>query len=188
MMATNPEIYLVSADQFLAMEFGPEEKVELDNGVIRMMSGGTARHAMVQLNISAFLRSRLRGTGCTPYNSDMAARTHDLSVRYPDITVYCGDKPSPSNDRKLAFDDPVVVIEILSPSTAQHDQKDKLIEYQALASVETILFVDTDRERVRIVQRTSPEGWADNWIMQGEDILLPALRITIPHTEMFARD
>jgi Uma2 family endonuclease len=187
-MATNPQIYLVSADQFLAMEFGPDEKVELDNGVIRMMSGGTARHAKVQLNISAFLRLRLRGTGCSPYNSDMAARTHVLSVRYPDIAVYCGSQDSAENDKKLAFDDPVVVIEVLSPSTASHDQKDKLIEYRALGSVDTILFVDPEQERVRIVQRTSPEGWADNWIKQGEDVPLPALKLTLPHSEIFARD
>jgi Uma2 family endonuclease len=187
-MATNPQIYLVSADQFLAMEFGPEEKVELDNGVIRLMSGGTARHALVQGNVFTALHTRLRGTGCSPYNSDMATRTHDLSVRYPDITVYCGHKTAPENDRRLSFDDPVVVIEVLSPSTANHDQKDKLIEYQALACVESILFIDPDAERVRIVQRTSPEGWADNWIKQGDDVSLPSLDIMIPHAEIFARD
>jgi Uma2 family endonuclease len=170
------------------MEFGPEEKVELDNGVIRLMPGGSARHARVQLNVSSFLLVRLRGTGCTPYNSDMATRTHDMSVRYPDIAVYCGDKDAHENDRKLAFDDPVAVIEVLSPSTAHHDQKDKLIEYQALACVETILFIDPDTERVRIVQRTSPEGWADNWIKQGDNVPLPSLNIDIPHSEIFARD
>ena len=46
-MATQYETYRISADQFLAMEFGAEDKVELDNGVIRMMAGGTSRHAMI---------------------------------------------------------------------------------------------------------------------------------------------
>ncbi len=187
-MATNPQIYLVSADQFLAMAFGPDEKVELDNGVIRMMAGGTARHAMVQGNIFAYLRTRLRGTGCSPYGADMALRTHDLSVRYPDVAVYCGDKQALENDKKLAFDDPVVVIEILSPTTASFDQQGKLIEYQALASVDTIVFVDPDGERVRIVQRTGSEGWIDNWMKRGDDVALPALDLVMPHLEIFARD
>jgi Uma2 family endonuclease len=87
-----------------------------------------------------------------------------------------------------AFDDPVVVIEILSTTTANYDQQGKLIEYQALPSVDTILFVDPDSERVRIVQRTGAEGWADNRTQQGDDVALPALELVLPHREVFARD
>lgn len=88
-MASQPDYPPLTAEEFLDIDFG-ERKAELDNGVIRMMAGGTARHARVQLNILVSLARRLRGTGCTPYNSDMAARTRDYSIRYPDVTVYCG--------------------------------------------------------------------------------------------------
>jgi len=187
-MATQPEPYLISADQFLAMEFGPEEKVELDNGVIRMMGGGTAAHARIQANLVAALRTKLKGSGCRPYGSDMAARTHDMSVRYPDVSVYCGDANSPDRDKDTAFTDPRVVVEVLSPSTSAHDQRVKLAEYHDLPSVDTILFVDPDAERVRVVQRTSAEGWSDNWLATGSEILLPALSVTLSHDDIFARD
>ena len=187
-MATAFETYYISAEQFLAMEFGPEEKVELDNGIIRMMSGGTVRHATVQGNIFAALKTRLRGTGCRPFNSDMAVRTHDLSVRYPDVSVYCGDQSSPERDKEKAFTDPRIVIEVLSPSTSLHDQRMKLGEYQDIPSVDTVLFVDPDEERVRVVQRTSVDGWVDSWLSQGSAVELPSLSLTLAHDEIFARD
>ena len=84
---------MLTAEAFLEIVFG-EKKAELDNGVIRMMAGGTVRHAQVQGNILGWLRQQLRGTGCRPYGSDMATATHDFSIRYPDVSVFCGPRGS----------------------------------------------------------------------------------------------
>ena len=185
-MATQPDYPLLSAEDFLDIDFG-ERKAELDNGVIRMMAGGTARHAQVQGNIYSALRTLLRGSGCTPYNSDMAARTRDRSIRYPDVTVYCG-RGSASNDDEKAFDDPRVVFEVLSAGTARTDLRVKLDEYRELASIDAIVFVDIATERLRVVQRTGPNAWSDVTHTEPTDLALPSLAITLPHAEIFARD
>ncbi len=185
-MATRPEYPLLTAEEFLEIDFG-DKKAELDNGVIRMMAGGTARHAQVQTNVIVALASRLRGSGCRPYNSDMAARTHDRSIRYPDVTVYCGRGGSDNDDAK-AFDDPRIVVEVLSAGTARTDLTTKLYEYKALPSVDTIVFVDIATERVRIVQRTGPGGWNEQAFDIPADVPLPSLNVVIPHQEIFARD
>ncbi|SOB86913.1 Endonuclease, Uma2 family (restriction endonuclease fold) [Sphingomonas guangdongensis] len=185
-MASEPAYPLLSAADFLEIEFG-EKKAELDNGVIRMMAGGTARHAEVQANIVAWLRQRLRGSGCRPYGSDMATLTHSRSIRYPDVSVFCG-RDGRENDNTKAFDDPRVIFEVLSAGTARTDLRIKLDEYKALDSIDTIVFVDIATERLRIVQRTAVHGWSD--VEHGEpvDVPLPSLRLTIPHDEIFARD
>ncbi|MDT8757356.1 Uma2 family endonuclease [Sphingomonas psychrotolerans] len=139
-MATQTEYPLLTAREFLEIEFG-EHKAELDNGVIRMMAGGTARHARVQFNLILALGSRLRGTGCTPYGPDMGVETHDRSIRYPGVTVYCG-RDDVEDDEAKAFNDPRVIFEVLSAGTARTDLRVKLPEYTALPSVETIAFVD----------------------------------------------
>ncbi|MBB5710608.1 Uma2 family endonuclease [Sphingomonas xinjiangensis] len=108
----------------------------------------------MQGNIFFALRQRLRGTGCAPFNSDIAVRTHDGSIRYPDVAVYGGR--GEADDEQKAFDDPRVVFEILSAGTARTDLRVKLPEYQLLASVDTIVFVDIASERLRVVQRTGP--------------------------------
>jgi Uma2 family endonuclease len=185
-MATQIEYPLLTASEFLEIEFG-EHKAELDNGVIRMMAGGTARHAGVQINIIAALRQRLRGSGCGPYSSDMAVRAHDRSIRYPDVTVYCGRTGS-SNDEEKAFDDPRVIFEVLSAGTARTDLRVKLPEYQALDSVDTIVFVDIATERLRVVQRTGRGGWSEQAYDEPIDLELPSLGVVIPHQEIFARD
>lgn len=184
-MATHAQYPLLTADEFLQIDFG-ERKAELDNGVIRMMAGGTARHARVQVNIVSALRQLLRGSGCTPYNSDMATRTHDLSIRYPDVTVFCGHD-GPEDDDAKAFSDPRILFEVLSAGTARSDLRVKLDEYRALPSVHTIVFVDIATERLRVVQRTGRTGWADDSHDEPFDLPLPFLGVTLPHAEIFAR-
>ena len=184
-MATQPDYPLVTADEFLRMDFG-DRKAELDNGVIRMMAGGTGRHARVAVNILRALGNRLEGTGCTPYTSDMATRTHDLSIRYPDVAVFCG-RDGPENDDLKAWNDPRVLFEILSASTSRTDLRVKLPEYKALPSIDTIVFVDIVAERLRVVQRTGRNDWAETGHDEPVDLVLPSLRITLPHAEIFAR-
>ncbi len=185
-MATYAQYPLLTAREFLEIDFG-EHKAELDNGVIRMMAGGTARHAQVQGNIFFALRQRLRGSGCAPYNSDLAVQTLDISIRYPDVTVYCGHGET-RDDQKKAFDDPRVIFEVLSGGTARTDLRVKLDEYKALPSVDTIVFVDIATERSRIVQRSGPGGWNDQTHEAPADVPLPSLGIELPHDEIFARD
>lgn len=185
-MASRPQYPLLSAKEFLEINFG-EHRAELDNGVIRMVAGGTARHARVQFNLQMALATRLRGTGCTPYGSDMAVAAHDRSIRYPDVTVYCG-RNDQSSDHAKAFDDPRVIFEILSAGTARTDLLVKLPEYKALPSVDTVAFIDIATERVCIVQRTGPNRWAEQAYDEPVAVELPSLGITIPHDEIFARD
>lgn len=175
---------LLTAEQFLEIEFGPDVKAELDNGVIRMMSGETVSHAAIQMNFYRFLATRLRGSGCRPYGSDAAIRTRHQSVRYPDVTVDCG---TARNGEKILLN-PRVVIEILSPSTRRHDLGIKLDEYREVASVDTIVLVDPDTERLRVLQRTAPGTWIDRTFLEPADLELPSLGIVMPHSEVFAED
>lgn len=183
-MATQPDYPLLTADEFLRFDFG-DRKAELDNGVIRMMAGGTDRHSEVQGNVFAWLRQRLRGSGCRPHGPDMATRTHVRSIRYPDVSVFCHDR---RGDDELSYNDPRVLIEVLSAGTARSDLRVKLDEYKALDSVDTIVFIDIATERLRIVQRTAVHGWNDVTHIDAVDLPLPSLDSVIPHDEIFARD
>jgi Uma2 family endonuclease len=185
-MATRSAYRLLTAKEFLEIDFG-EQKAELDNGVIRMMAGGTARHARVQFNLLLSLGNRLRGSRCTPYNSDMASQTHLSSVRYPDVTVFCGHDVAEDDEAK-AFDDPRIIFEVLSAGTARTDLNIKVPEYKALPSVDAIILIDIASERLRVMRRTATNGWDEQPYTDPVDLELPSLGITIPHEEIFARD
>jgi Uma2 family endonuclease len=184
-MATHPIYPAVTADEFLEMDFG-DLKAELDHGVIRMMAGGTRRHAEVAGNIFLALGTRLRGSGCKPFTSDMAARTRDLSIRYPDVAVYCG-REGPEHDDDKSADDPRVIFEVLSAGTARTDLTVKLAEYKALPSVDAIVFVDIASERLRVHLRPEPDTWTEVQHREPVDLVLPSLGVTVPHGEIFGR-
>jgi Uma2 family endonuclease len=76
-MRHDPFYEPITAEQFLAIDFGSDRKFELVDGVIQMMTGGTPAHSRVATNILSYLGPRLRGTGCRAYNSDMGIRLAD---------------------------------------------------------------------------------------------------------------
>ena len=186
-LALDPAYRRVPVAEFLEMDFG-DAKAELEDGLIYMMAGGNEAHSRIAANVSAYLRTRLRGTGCRPYGSDFAVRTGEASIRYPDVSVYCNDPGAPANHGRKLLGDPVVVFEVLSPSTASHDARTKLPEYRELAGVRDIVLVDAAAERIRLVSRTGPEDWADRVLPPGADLPLPSLGISIPYAEVFALD
>ena len=176
---------LLEIEEFLQIDFGPDLKAELDEGVIRMMAGGTREHGRIQARLIAAFVQRLSGSGCFPYGSDNAVRTKDRSMRYPDITVDCGSMSDSALD--LFLTNPRVVIEILSPSTREYDLTVKRAEYRAIPSIDTIVFVDPDAKALIVHQRFDG-GWSETLPSDTIDLHLPSLDLVIPHTEIFARD
>ncbi len=78
-----------------------------------MMTGGSAAHVTIALNLAIALRHALRGTGCRPFGSDMKVIAN-RTVRCPDISITC----RPVDDRDYEISDPVLVIEVPSASRA----------------------------------------------------------------------
>ncbi|TGX55625.1 Uma2 family endonuclease [Sphingomonas gei] len=187
-MRHDPAYRAITADEFLEIDFGTDKKFELHDGVIYMMTGGTHEHSWVQGNIFSWLKIRLRGSGCRPHGSDMAVKVSETDVRYPDVAIYCNQPSVEDLMGSKVLDNPTVIIEVLSQSTSTVDQGTKLDEYQALASVQTIAFVDPVNELCRTRERLVQGGWHDQMFSGERGIPIPTLGFTIPHEEIFARD
>jgi hypothetical protein len=95
---------LMSLDEFLAWEREQPERYEYAGGVVTMMTGGSAAHVTIALNLAMALRQALRGTGCRPFGSDMKVIAND-TARYPDVSVTC----HPVGDRDDNISHPVLV-------------------------------------------------------------------------------
>lgn len=181
-IALDPAYRRVSVREFLAMDLG-DAKAELVDGLILMMAGGSPRHAGIAANLTIALGNKLRGSGCRPYGSDLAVRTGEGSIRFPDVSVYCRDQhdPEPADPKLLGI--PRLVFEVLSPSTASNDQITKLAEYLALPGLEGVVFVDPDTERMRVV--TAGERDA-GWLPAGSELDLPMLGLRLTSDEVFS--
>ncbi len=184
-MAARAQDRLLTADEFLRIDFGPDLKAELENGVIRMMGGGVRQHSEVQMNLYRFFGVALRGSGCRPHGSDMAVKAHESSVRYPDLTIDCATRDGAPKDKVLT--DPRAIVEVLSPSTRNSDLNVKLREYRAIESVRTIVFIDAEDGTLAVTDRTADQGWTDLKFAR-DDLRLTSFDLTMPYSEIFARD
>jgi Uma2 family endonuclease len=155
---------LMSRDEFLAWEREQPEAYEFDGFVARMMTGGSLDHSTIASNFWTVLRDKLRGSGCRPFRGDAKVIAYQ-GVRYPDVTVTC----SPSSGRDDIVPDPVVVIEILSPSTERDDRGRKKFDYFATPSIQQYAIVEQDERRVELYTR-SGTAWIDE-IITGDAVL-----------------
>jgi len=179
----------MTVDQFLKLYEGTEGKYELVNGQVYAMAGGSEKHADVCLNIASALRQKLRGTGCRPFNSDMGLTLSDETLRYPDIAVYCDKRDLERNLREVrAFRFPKVIVEVLSPSTADEDRSEKLLAYKAIDSVAAIVFVDPLDQTLELHDRVTPNEWRHLILPPESGLMLRDPAIELSFEEIFAVD
>jgi Uma2 family endonuclease len=149
---------LMCLEEFLDWERKQPKRHEFASGVITLMTGASAAHVRIAGNIAFALRQRLRGTGCEAFGSDMKVIANG-TVRYPDISVTCRQ----INDRDDRITEPVVVIEVLSPTTERIDRGRKKFDYFATPSIRQYAIVEQDERRVDLYTRAEA-GWSNEVI------------------------
>ena len=180
--AQRPEYF--SADEYLAMEEQAVTKREYIDGWIRAMSGAALRHNMVSVNTLIALGNRLKGKICRPFNSDTKVRIDLAGMKrfyYPDVQVVCQ-----SNGQLSVFQDrPVLIIEVLSPSTRQYDLDEKMTAYLTIPSLECYIALE-QHQPIAIVMRRSSGGFLRE-LVEGIErtIELPFLGCSLPMQELY---
>ena len=154
----DPALRRMTPDQFFAWQLGQDGLYELVDGVpvphVKMMTGASAQHDRVTVNIIVSLGTQLRGTGCRPTTDDIALRTSIATLRRPDVTVECGELVRDSYESRS----PRLVAEVLSPSTSSVDRFRKLDEYRRHPTLRGILLVETRFPSILLYRRTG-EAW-----------------------------
>lgn len=149
------------------------------------MAGGTPDHAAISVNVSTLLSTSLRGKACRVYSSDLRVRVLATGLgTYPDVTVVCGSPEFDSEDRKQrTVTNPRVIVEVSSPSTANYDRGEKLTHYQQIASLEELLLVAHEEQRVDVWRR-GPEGWSLKSVSSGS-AHLHSIGVELPLAEIY---
>ena len=146
----------VTFDEFreLELEAPADERWELIGGFIfRMMTGGTVAHNEIVIKIAARLATHFRQRRTCraeyiPKTSSSSIPTLNLSA-YPDIVVRCG----PRKENLIAVDDPVVIVEVHSPSTREKDRRRKLRAYQQIPTVQQYIMIEAKEALVHVLRR-----------------------------------
>jgi len=139
--------------EYLQLEEAATIKHEYVAGVIYALAGASQRHNQLALNLVIQLWPRAQAAGCRVYASDMKVKIGDEAVYYPDVVVTCSAEPHP-----LYLERPCLIVEVLSPSTEGTDRREKLLNYQKLASLQAYLLVDSESRRAEGYYRNQ-NGW-----------------------------
>ena len=169
----------ITVADFLAWEERQELRWEFDGFAPVAMTGGTVAHEIIQLNLTAALNARLRGTPCRAYGSNLKIKVADR-IRYPDGFVAC----TPLDPRGTVCEDPVVVFEILSPSTARTDRVEKMHEYWEAPTIQRYVLIEQDAVSALAFAR-GEESWSGRVLWPGSVIALPEVGIEVPLDELY---
>jgi Uma2 family endonuclease len=170
-------------DAFLRWNEGREGKRELINGkVIEMMINVTRSHARVVAGLTRALVNALDPARYEIFAVDFGMKT-PAGVRYPDLVVDVAG----GSGQDLAAIAPVLVGEVLSPSSIALDMVEKAAEYTAVPTVQAYLVLSQDEPRAWIWSRDG-EVWSGPSMIEADGFIrVPALGIAIPLSAIYTR-
>jgi Uma2 family endonuclease len=171
-------------ESYLAWEDEQIEKHEYHQGEIFAMVGARLPHQTLSGNVYAALKSGLRGTPCRTYLDGTKLRIEaDDAVLYPDVMVTCDPRDKSGEDRYLSW--PILIVEVLSESTAAYDLGPKFALYRKLETLREYLIIDPDSRRIEVFRRNE----ANLWVLRdftGESIIeLTSIGVTLPAEVVF---
>ncbi|MBX9847109.1 MAG: Uma2 family endonuclease [Xanthobacteraceae bacterium] len=169
---------------FLAWAERCDERYELVHGRVVMMVGGTRAHWQIALNLAKALDARIdrqKWSVLPEFGVDAGPDT----VRYPDIVV----DPAGAPAKDLTARAPVLIAEVLSPSSERTDLADKAAEYLRLPSLATYIVVAQDEVKAWVWNCKATGFPAGPAVTEGEAgiVDIPSLGIELPLREIYDR-
>jgi Uma2 family endonuclease len=173
--------------EYLAWERKQPFKNEYYNGQIIAMSGASRAHNLVTMNVANQLYNQLVDQECEVYANEMRVRASPtVSYFYPDVVVVCGE-PRFEDDTFDTLLNPIVVVEVLSPSTAAYDRGEKFEYYKQLASLQEYILISQNSVRVEHYCRQETQ-WDRNTFQRLEDVLsLASIECEVPLRAIYRR-
>jgi len=147
-----------SLDEYRAIEEKAEGRSEYRDGEIIPIPGGTLKHSRIGQNILTYLTSVLRDTQFEPINSDLRLWIPQYRRGiYPDVMIFEGE-PQLNGDRLDEVLNPILIVEVLSSSTADYDRKNKFRMHRSINSFSEYLLVEQDEPFVERYSKQT-QGW-----------------------------
>lgn len=172
--------------EYLVIENAASYKSEFYDGEIFAMAGAGPEHNAVNENLSGEVYARLKGGRCRSYSRDQRVKVAGAKLyTYPDLVIVCGPREYDRLDPNSLVN-PVVVFEVLSPSTAEYDRGAKLGMYQKLPSVREIVLVSQDVPLVQVYARQPGDVWTlATFDDPAGDFALSAVPVRVPLADVY---
>jgi len=176
-----PSVSATTPEAYLAFEETTPLKHEYLDGVVYAMVGATDRHNIIALNVASALRAN-KPAGCQVFISDMKLRVKLLAGEYyyyPDVLMSCS-----ASDRDPLFrEQPVLLIEVASPSTERIDRGEKLNAYRQIDTLAEYVIVNQDRPEMEVFRRKN--GWAREVLNADMALVLECVGVSLSGEQIY---
>ena len=172
----------ISPEEYLEIDRASiDVKYEYTDGHMYAMSGGTAEHAEIAINMIAILKAHLQGS-CRVLSSDVRVQVAERKYYYPDVSVSCHPEDKQKGIDIIRY--PRLVIEVLSPSTETNDRGKKFRSYKACSSIQEYVLINSQHQEVEIYHRQG-DMWTYHQYESGQEINLASIRLTISLADIY---
>jgi Uma2 family endonuclease len=181
-MNIQPNLRMTKA-AFIEWSAAEEERCELVGGRVVMMPRPSLAHGMIAMNLAVLLRTRLdvkQWVVVAEFGLDAGPET----LRYPDIVV---DRAG-GRGKSYTASAPVLLVEVLSPSTAEIDLGDKASEYLQIPSLLAYIVLSQDEPKAWVWSRTAAEFAPGSEVITGTEAIIrvAALQLDLPLVDIYA--
>lgn len=145
--------------EYLELEAGSELRYEFFDGAVYAMSGGSPDHSRLAANVIALLTAQLAGKPCQAFTSDLRVRVLETGLAtHPDVSVICGSLELDPEDPHTATN-PLLNVEVLSPSTQRYDREEKAAHYRRIRSLASYVLISQEEHRLEVFSRNDDGSW-----------------------------
>lgn len=176
----------MTVEEYLRLDYTvPGMKYEYQDGVIRLMAGGSKEHDDIAFNTRLALKQHFQSGPCSVQGSDMRVQVSESTYFFPDVTVTCDVADRRRGNTLIRS--PRVVFEVLSPSTERIDRTEKRKVYQACPTIQEIVLINQFAPHVEIYRRDEEDDsrWHHVVYEPEQEIVLESLDVHLSFDEIY---
>lgn len=185
-MAANPQSYDLHGinmteeafERLISVE--SPYRYELIDGVVYDMTGSTPEHSTIASNIEALIREQLGRSGPCRTHRDQYVAIPGMPPVVADVVLTC-DRADWDKDKRLKpfmIRSPLIVVEVLSPSTERYDRTEKFARYMRCPTLEVYMLVSQDEQHIEVYRRSM--GWKQERFSADQTLKLEQLELELP--------
>ena len=178
----------MTEDEYLALERASDRKSEFLDGKMSALAGASPTHSLITSNVGATLRQHLRERPFRVFSPDLRLRVSPSGLFcYPDVVVVCGELQFWGAEKDTVTN-PLLVVEVLSPSTEGWDRGGKFARYRMLESLREVVFVSQDRVLVEQFTRQEDGRWILTEATRLDEVLeVASIACDLPVSEVYEK-
>lgn len=177
----------IDEDDYLRWEAAQPTRHEYVDGQIYAKTGASLRHNVIAGNVYTLLRHHLCGTPCRTFLTDVKLRVaKQRCIYYPDVMVTCDPRHQQVEPGDVMVEQPRLVVEVLSATTAATDRREKWHAYRTLPSLQEYVLIEQDRPAITIHRRDGDIGWQWIELQPGDPVEFASVELVTDFAAIYA--